>query len=110
MAASDIKEPKAQWQAEVELPEYTLKDVAAHNTKKDTWIVIHGQGLIELIHFDRSSTDYFQFSISQSTVKIIPVVQRYFLKSAAKMLLQSMKMLVTLKMRAKSCNPTWSVP
>ncbi|CAI7666334.1 hypothetical protein N7533_000436 [Penicillium manginii] len=43
MAASDIKEPKAQWQAEVELPEYTLKDVAAHNTKKDTWIVIHGQ-------------------------------------------------------------------
>lgn len=49
MAASDVKEPKAQWKAEVKLPEYTLKDVAAHNTKKDTWIVIHGQGLIELI-------------------------------------------------------------
>ena len=28
----------------VELPEYTLKDVAAHNTKGDTWMVIHGQG------------------------------------------------------------------
>ena len=37
-------ESKAQWPVETELPEYTLKDVAAHNTKKDTWIVIHGQG------------------------------------------------------------------
>ncbi|KAJ5772005.1 hypothetical protein N7520_002534 [Penicillium odoratum] len=36
-------QPKAQWPAEAELPEYTLKDVAAHNTKNDTWIVIHGQ-------------------------------------------------------------------
>ncbi|KAJ5548598.1 hypothetical protein N7513_005832 [Penicillium frequentans] len=36
-------ELKAQWPVETELPEYTLKDVAAHNTKKDTWIVIHGQ-------------------------------------------------------------------
>lgn len=106
MAASDIKEPKAQWQTEVELPEYTLKDIAAHNTKKDTWIVIHGQGLTEFIHLDRSFTDYLQSSISRSTVKIIPVVQRYLLKSVVKMPLPSMKMLVTLKMRVKSCNPT----
>jgi hypothetical protein len=38
------KELKAQWPVETELPEYTLKEVAAHNTKSDTWIVIHGQG------------------------------------------------------------------
>ncbi|KAJ5652563.1 hypothetical protein N7507_009989 [Penicillium longicatenatum] len=37
------KELKAQWPVETELPEYTLKEVAAHNTKSDTWIVIHGQ-------------------------------------------------------------------
>ncbi|KAJ5241859.1 uncharacterized protein N7469_000186 [Penicillium citrinum] len=43
MANSDVKELKAQWKTEVELPEFTLKDVAAHNTKNDTLIVIHGQ-------------------------------------------------------------------
>jgi cytochrome-b5 reductase len=44
MAVPETKELKTQWQADVELPEYTMKDVAAHNTKADTWIVIHGQG------------------------------------------------------------------
>lgn len=47
MANSDVKELKAQWKTEVELPEFTLKDVAAHNTKNDTLIVIHGQGLFQ---------------------------------------------------------------
>ncbi|XHG06338.1 hypothetical protein AWENTII_009543 [Aspergillus wentii] len=42
MAIPEIKEMKAQWHAEVQ-PEYTLKDVAAHNLKDDIWIVIHGQ-------------------------------------------------------------------
>ncbi|KAI2717411.1 hypothetical protein CBS147332_4291 [Penicillium roqueforti] len=37
MSVPETKELK------VELPEYTLKDVAAHNTKGDTWMVIHGQ-------------------------------------------------------------------
>ena len=50
MANSDVKELKAEWKTEVELPEFTLKDVAAHNTKSDTWIVIHGQGLIQQLY------------------------------------------------------------
>lgn len=37
------KELKAQWKAEVEVPEYTIKDVAQHKAKDDTWIVIHGK-------------------------------------------------------------------
>lgn len=45
MALAEGKELKAQWQTDVELPEYTLKDVVTHNTKQDTWIVIHGQGM-----------------------------------------------------------------
>lgn len=44
MADTQTKDLKAQWPTEVELPEYTLKEVAAHNTKSDTWIIIHGQG------------------------------------------------------------------
>jgi cytochrome-b5 reductase len=44
MAVPETKELKTHWQAYVELPKYTMKDVAAHNTKADTWIVIHGQG------------------------------------------------------------------
>jgi cytochrome-b5 reductase len=44
MAVPETKELKTHWQADVELPEYTMKDVAAHNTKADTWIVIRGQG------------------------------------------------------------------
>jgi len=47
MANSYVKELKAQWKTEVELPEFTLKDVAAHNAKNDTWIVIHGQGSLQ---------------------------------------------------------------
>ncbi|OQE15028.1 hypothetical protein PENFLA_c034G06875 [Penicillium flavigenum] len=43
MSVPETKELKAEWKADVELPEYTLKDVAAHNTKGDTWMVIHGQ-------------------------------------------------------------------
>ncbi|KAJ5116533.1 hypothetical protein N7456_000881 [Penicillium angulare] len=43
MTSTETKELKAQWPVEAELPEYTLKDVAAHNTKGDTWIIIHGQ-------------------------------------------------------------------
>ncbi|KAJ5110670.1 hypothetical protein N7532_001205 [Penicillium argentinense] len=39
----EAKELKAQWQTQTELPEYTLKDVTAHNSKSDCWIVIHGQ-------------------------------------------------------------------
>ncbi|KAJ6037473.1 hypothetical protein N7444_010178 [Penicillium canescens] len=43
MSFPESKELKAEWKADVVLPEYTLKDVAAHNTKGDTWMVIHGQ-------------------------------------------------------------------
>ncbi|KAJ5514915.1 Cytochrome b5 [Penicillium fimorum] len=43
MSVPETKELKAQWKADVELPEYTLKDVAAHNTKGDIWMIIHGQ-------------------------------------------------------------------
>ncbi|OQE46143.1 hypothetical protein PENCOP_c001G02008 [Penicillium coprophilum] len=43
MSVPQTTELKAQWQADVELPEYTLKDVTAHNTKGDIWMVIHGQ-------------------------------------------------------------------
>ncbi|KAJ5151754.1 Cytochrome b5 [Penicillium capsulatum] len=43
MAATEGKELKAEWQTDMDLPEYTLKEVATHNTKNDTWIVIHGQ-------------------------------------------------------------------
>ncbi|KAJ5385381.1 Cytochrome b5 [Penicillium concentricum] len=43
MSFPETKELKAQWKADVELPEYTLKDVAAHNTKGDIWMIIHGQ-------------------------------------------------------------------
>ena len=44
MAAPEATELKAQWKADADLPEYSMQDVAAHNTKSDTWIVIHGQG------------------------------------------------------------------
>ena len=44
MSVPETKELKAEWKTETVLPEYTLKDVAAHNTKGDTWMVIHGQG------------------------------------------------------------------
>ncbi|KAK9852287.1 hypothetical protein MYU51_008723 [Penicillium brevicompactum] len=43
MSVPETKELKAEWKTETVLPEYTLKDVAAHNTKGDTWMVIHGQ-------------------------------------------------------------------
>lgn len=44
MAITENKEQNAQWPVTTQLPEYTLKDVAGHNTKGDTWIIIHGQG------------------------------------------------------------------
>lgn len=55
MSVPETKELKAEWKADVELPEYTLKDVAAHNTKGDTWMVIHGQGnnLFKITRKDR---------------------------------------------------------
>lgn len=45
MSVPGTKELKTEWKADAVLPEYTLKDVAAHNTKGDTWMVIHGQGM-----------------------------------------------------------------
>jgi cytochrome-b5 reductase len=51
MSVPETKEVQAEWKADVVLPEYTLKDVAAHNTKGDTWMVIHGQGM----HVDTSA-------------------------------------------------------
>jgi cytochrome-b5 reductase len=45
MSIPETKELKAEWKVETVLPEYTLKDVARHNTKGDTWMVIHGQGM-----------------------------------------------------------------
>ncbi|KAF2485551.1 hypothetical protein BDY17DRAFT_322384 [Neohortaea acidophila] len=36
------KELKAEWKNEVKVKTYKLDDVATHNTKGDTWIVIHG--------------------------------------------------------------------
>lgn len=46
MSIPETKEHKAEWTADIELPQYTLKDVTAHNTKGDTWMIIHGQGNI----------------------------------------------------------------
>lgn len=43
-AGPERKELKAQWEAEVDVLEYSLKDVAKHNTKNDVWVVIHGKG------------------------------------------------------------------
>ncbi|KAI4754784.1 hypothetical protein D6C84_10476 [Aureobasidium pullulans] len=42
-AGPERKELKAQWEAEVDVLEYSLKDVAKHNTKNDVWVVIHGK-------------------------------------------------------------------
>ncbi|KAJ6111559.1 Cytochrome b5 [Penicillium sp. IBT 18751x] len=43
MTVPETKELKTQWKADVELPELSMKDVAAHKSKTDMWIVIHGQ-------------------------------------------------------------------
>ncbi|KAF3402009.1 NADH-cytochrome b5 reductase 1 [Penicillium rolfsii] len=43
MSDSETKELNAQWKPDMVLPEYSMQDIAAHNTKTDTWIVIHGQ-------------------------------------------------------------------
>ncbi|KAJ5692022.1 Cytochrome b5 [Penicillium macrosclerotiorum] len=43
MAASETTESQSQWNTEVEVPEYSMQEIAAHNTKGDLWIVIHGQ-------------------------------------------------------------------
>ncbi|KAK5135327.1 hypothetical protein LTR08_005431 [Meristemomyces frigidus] len=37
------KELKSGWKNEVEVPTYSLTDVAKHKTKQDLWIVIHGR-------------------------------------------------------------------
>jgi cytochrome-b5 reductase len=44
MAVTETKELKAQWKADVDLPEYTLEDVGAHKSRNDLWIIIHGKG------------------------------------------------------------------
>lgn len=46
--SAETKE-KAKWETEVVSPEYTLKDVAAHNTKSDIWMVIHREGTSPLL-------------------------------------------------------------
>ncbi|KAJ5152804.1 NADH-cytochrome b5 reductase 1 [Penicillium canariense] len=43
MATPETTELKAQWKTELVVPEYTMEDVAVHNTKADMWMVIHGQ-------------------------------------------------------------------
>lgn len=35
--------PGAQWKPDVEVPVYSLKEVAAHKQKNDMWIVVHGK-------------------------------------------------------------------
>lgn len=80
MAASETKESKAQWKAEVVLPEYSMQDIAAHNTKTDTWIVIHGQGKMIYQMLSESIANYIQSSISPNICKITPVAQKFSLK------------------------------
>lgn len=72
---SETKELQTEWKTETVLPEYTLKDVAAHNTKGDTWMVIHGQGANAGQDVDAILTVQ-QSSISQSTCRIIQEAQR----------------------------------
>ena len=85
MSIPETKELKAEWKAETVLPEYTLKDVAAHNTKGDTWMVIHGQGIYHLQTKEEEEEEeeeeeakltLQQSSISQNTFKITLEVQR----------------------------------
>lgn len=46
-------EPGAQWKPEVEVPIYSLKEVAAHNKKNDMWIVVHGKGTLRHSRFQK---------------------------------------------------------
>ncbi|KAF2138382.1 uncharacterized protein K452DRAFT_353213 [Aplosporella prunicola CBS 121167] len=39
----ETKELKAQWNTEKELQQFTASDVAAHKSRNDMWIVIHGK-------------------------------------------------------------------
>lgn len=48
-------EPGAQWKPEVEVPIYSLKEVAAHNKKNDMWIVVHGKGTLQHSRFQRKN-------------------------------------------------------
>lgn len=80
MATLETKELKAQWKADVVLPEYSMQDIAAHNTKTDTWIVIHGQGKLLCHILIESIADNAQYLISPSICKIIPAVQKFSLK------------------------------
>lgn len=80
MAASEKTELKAQWKADVVLPEYSMQDIAAHNTKTDTWIVIHGQGMLLYQIMFKLITNCTQSSISPSIYKTIPVAQKCSLR------------------------------
>ena len=73
--STETKELKAEWKAETVLPEYTLKDVATHNTKGDTWMVIHGQGENAREDVDAKLTIQ-QSSILQSISRTTPEAQR----------------------------------
>jgi hypothetical protein len=80
MFTSETTELKAQWKAEVVLPEYSMQDIAAHNTKRDTWIVIHGQGKLLCHIIIESIANCAQSSISPNTCKIILAVLKSSLK------------------------------
>ncbi|GME35018.1 cytochrome b5 [Neofusicoccum parvum] len=43
MSPAARTEPTAQWKPDVEVPVYSLKDVAQHKQKNDMWIVVHGK-------------------------------------------------------------------
>ncbi|OJD29361.1 cytochrome b5 [Diplodia corticola] len=43
VSAAARTEPGAQWKPNVEVPVYSLKEVAAHSKKNDLWIVVHGK-------------------------------------------------------------------
>lgn len=75
MSVPETKELKAEWKTETVLPEYTLKDVAAHNTKGDTWMVIHGQGTSLYTPYAGSTLMFWQSSTSQNTSRITQEVQ-----------------------------------